>query len=266
MKPSEIRDALASAVLWILGISSVTAGIILGIEEHASASATLFAGGALLLLFANMAKLESFKGLGIEAKTREIKESLAHADEILLNLRDVLKTTARFTLQSIARQGRWDGHIPPHEAYPIVKSFEAQLKRANIDAAEIEEIVAPWYDATARDILHAGLQDAGKYLQQKIESVESTINALPFPAGDDVEKRERQSRTLEVEQLKETARRLLTTLTIRPASIPAAIEAELRTNTVLSDHEKAQLRGIVAAPNHQALELLRTKTLPMLPP
>jgi hypothetical protein len=265
MRVSEIKDALTSAVLWLLGLSSVVAGIIRGIEDHTSASVTLFGGGILLLLVANLGKLESFKGLGIEAKTREIKERIEEADKILGSLRDFLHTTATFTLQSIARQGRWDSHIPPNEAFPIVKSFEEQLGRMGFDRSRIDEIVEPWYEVTARDMLQEGLNQVSAFLRQKIEAEQKALTALPFPPGSDEERREREAHTRAAQGLDETVQRLTATVRMKAAAIPDAIGAELRTNTVLSGHEKAQLQAMMAASVQQAKALLSTKALPVLP-
>lgn len=61
-------------------------------------SAALGAGvGLVLLLFTNLERIESFKGLGIEAKTRELKESISDAERILGELeivRGQVKTLA----------------------------------------------------------------------------------------------------------------------------------------------------------------------------
>ena len=66
-------------LLWIAAFSLIALGAWLAFGDKVSASATCFTVAILLLLIAHIDQLESFKGFGIEAKTRELKETLSQA-------------------------------------------------------------------------------------------------------------------------------------------------------------------------------------------
>jgi predicted nuclease with TOPRIM domain len=58
-------------------------------DKPVSGTAIVAGIGIILLLFTNLEQIESFKGLGIEAKTRELKETISDAERILGELESV---------------------------------------------------------------------------------------------------------------------------------------------------------------------------------
>lgn len=71
--------ALQDGLVPWLGLALLTLGGWLAYTDHVSAAATCFTVGILVLLVANIDRVESFKGFGIEAKTRDLKQAISEA-------------------------------------------------------------------------------------------------------------------------------------------------------------------------------------------
>jgi hypothetical protein len=70
-------------LFWVGGAGLVWMGAGLAASDKVAASATCFSVGLLLFLLANLDRIESFKGFGLEAKIRDLKLTMVEAERVI---------------------------------------------------------------------------------------------------------------------------------------------------------------------------------------
>lgn len=90
-------STLTNGLIPWLTLALISLGGWLAYVDRLGSATICFTVGILMLLVANLDRIESFKGLGIEAKTRELKETISEAEQTnaeLVKTREELATLA----------------------------------------------------------------------------------------------------------------------------------------------------------------------------
>ena len=80
-------------------------------------AATSLTAGLVLLFAATIDRFESLKGLGIEAKTRQLDQKIEQADDALERLKELAELTGATFVDLSSKMGRWDSAPSSREAY-----------------------------------------------------------------------------------------------------------------------------------------------------
>lgn len=82
---------------WGAGAGFLAAGMYACLFKSESAGAILLTVGVLLWLLANLDKLESFKGFGVEAKVARLRDATDEAKAVLTGLEEMKADIARLS-------------------------------------------------------------------------------------------------------------------------------------------------------------------------
>ncbi|WP_032969482.1 hypothetical protein, partial [Stenotrophomonas maltophilia] len=100
---------VVNALLFLAGVTALSAGGYLTFQLQAATAATFYGTGLILLFASTIDRFESLKGFGMEAKQRELNRTLTEVQEVL----EEVQRLSVFTTQSLAtlygKTGRFNG-------------------------------------------------------------------------------------------------------------------------------------------------------------
>jgi Tfp pilus assembly protein PilO len=80
---------LSGLILWLLAVTFFCVAIWLLIADKTASAGTSAGFGTIILFLANLDRIESFKGFGLEAKTRDLREAITDAQSTLARLEEM---------------------------------------------------------------------------------------------------------------------------------------------------------------------------------
>jgi hypothetical protein len=98
---------------------------------------------AIALAFANINKLESFKGVGFEARMPDVIEE---ANATLLSLQNLARPLLLTNVANITQSGRWHGIGRENEHKLIIKLEELAKSLEISDDVEISDMIKDYYN------------------------------------------------------------------------------------------------------------------------
>ncbi|MCA8242343.1 hypothetical protein [Burkholderia sp. AU32262] len=117
---------LTNVGLFVAGAANLYVGTLSAIETNVAGAATSRTAGLVLLFAATIDRFESLKGLGVEAKTRQLDEKINEADDARDRLRELTELTGAAIANIGIKMGRWDSVLPPQEAYQIAQGVRGK--------------------------------------------------------------------------------------------------------------------------------------------
>lgn len=176
----------AIVLLWLFSIAYLSLGGWLAYLDKVSAATLCVAAAMLLLLIANLDKLEHFKGLGIEAKMRQLDQRISEADDWLKHMRNLSRAMGQLTFEILSKTGRWSG--PPSRAtsLEIAKTLRGHMEAIGIDPAEIDSAMAPWHKMNLFDMSVPVYSAIREVLTEHQRQWDQELKQYPVPvaAGD----------------------------------------------------------------------------------
>lgn len=166
-------------VLGVFGIVSVALAIYLAFDDKVAAASVLFSAGMLLSLLSSVRMFESIKGLGIEAKMRNLDNKIHEADVLLERIRDSSTLMARISFQVMSKIGRWNGVLDKKETLAISDQLVAQLKGCGVAENVIADCAQPWYEVNLRDLAVPVLNGLRHLAQLKTQEFNEEMRSLP---------------------------------------------------------------------------------------
>lgn len=136
----------------VLGLVSILCGIYLSLQEKVSSATVCFGGGILLLIFSSIKSFESFKGFGIEAKTRKLDDKIKEADDLLQHIKILAESLAEVTFITL-NNDRFDSTIRNSHKYEIAKKIRLQLEKLGTSSDQINVYMEPWHKTVVIDLL-----------------------------------------------------------------------------------------------------------------
>ncbi|HET9106793.1 MAG TPA: hypothetical protein VFN79_06345 [Steroidobacteraceae bacterium] len=137
---------------FVAGAITLAFGTWHAIRGQPGTAATLLASGLLLLFAATVDRFESLKGLGIEAKTRQLDRKIEEADEALARLRGVAELMSTALIDLNCKVGRWDSASTPRESYELSRKVHSLLKALDTADSQIRATLAPAARTICRDL------------------------------------------------------------------------------------------------------------------
>lgn len=148
----QLLFGLTNWILFIAGAVNLAGGTWAAAHQQATLAATLLAAGLVLLFAATIDRFESFKGWGIEAKTRQLDQKIAEADDALRRLRELAQLSGAALIDLNCKVGRWDSVPSATAAHELAQKVRSILVTLGSDQEAIASALTPWARITCSDL------------------------------------------------------------------------------------------------------------------
>ena len=176
---------LTNWALLVAGLANLAAGTIAACSQTPAVAATSLTAGLVLLFAATVDRFESFKGLGIEAKTRQLDEKINQADDALKRLREMTELTGAALIDLNCKMGRWDSAPSPREFFALADRIRDLMRSLGSTENAVSQALAPWAKTLCFDIARAKTKPLESVIRLKIEALERERQAIPQPMQPD---------------------------------------------------------------------------------
>ena len=153
-----IVTLVASGALMLTGACLLWFSIRAAMEANSALLAVSVAGAILLIFAATIDRFESVKGLGVEAKTRQLDQKLQEADRVLEQLRQLAETLGAESVAANGRLGRLDASPTPQESYLHAQAVKGVLLGLGSKPEVIRRILRPFIHIMLFDMTRALLR------------------------------------------------------------------------------------------------------------
>jgi hypothetical protein len=168
----------ANVLLAALSFANLMLGTLFALAGELTIGWTCLTAGLVLFLVATIDRFASIKGLGVEARTRELSQKLEHADRVLANLRSLSKLTAASLIDVLSGAGRWDSAPSARQLFEYTQRFRALLESQAIPRSEVDDALRPWVRITAFDMAQHAMSNLRAVLQAKQTSLSADLGNL----------------------------------------------------------------------------------------
>jgi hypothetical protein len=182
------RRVLYGITNWALlgaGLANLVVGTLAAFNSSAAIAATSLTAGLVLLFAATIDRFESLKGLGIEAKTKQLDQKIVQADEALRRLREMTEITGAALIDLYSKMGRWDSAPGPRESIAFADRFRQIMKNLGSDDGVVAAALHPWAKTICKDMAFAQTHGLRKLLQARLTALESERQKIKQPIQPD---------------------------------------------------------------------------------
>jgi hypothetical protein len=139
----------------------------------------------VLLFAATIDRFESLKGLGIEAKTKQLDQKIIQADEALRRLREMTEITGAALIDLNSKMGRWDSAPGARESIAFADRVRQIMKNLGSSEEVIASVLRPWAKTLCFDMALVQARDLGALLQARLAALESERQRIKQPINPD---------------------------------------------------------------------------------
>jgi hypothetical protein len=125
--------AVTNWCLFTAGIVNLAIGTWSAAHQQSVIAATSLTAGLVLLFAATIDRFESLKGLGVEAKTRQLDRKLEEADSVLRRLKELAEITGEALLDLHSKMGRWNSAPSSLDAYALAQKVRSVMTSLRLD-------------------------------------------------------------------------------------------------------------------------------------
>jgi hypothetical protein len=182
------RRVLYGLTNWALlaaGLANLAVGTLAALNDSAAIAATSLAAGLVLLFAATIDRFESLKGLGIEAKTKQLDQKIVQADDALRRLREMTEITGAALIDLNSKMGRWDSTPAPRESIAFANRVRQVMKNLGSDDGVISDVLRPWARTLCFDMALAQTHGLRELLQARLKILESERQKIKQPIQAD---------------------------------------------------------------------------------
>lgn len=183
--PHKVLFGTANWALLVAGLANLAIGTYSAFNETAAIAATSLTAGLVLLFAATIDRFESVKGLGVEAKTRQLDQKIHQADEALKRLRETTEMTCAVLMDLNSRTGRLMGPPRPRDSFALADKTRQLMSSLGSDDATIAAALQPWARIICIDMARLLLTEIEQLLSEQIRKVEAERSKIPQPLSPD---------------------------------------------------------------------------------
>jgi len=177
--------SIANCLCFAFGVACLMLGVA-RLWQSNIPDASLGLGAGLLLIFAaTVDRFELLKGLGIEAKTRALRETIDDADKAAERLRPIAQLALRGLMQLNAQTGRWGMPLAPADVYRQARDVKRILEELGSNEADVQVTMEPWARYACVDVAFAILRPYEKGLGEIQQQRQRVVDAFPQPIRND---------------------------------------------------------------------------------
>lgn len=177
----KILYGLTNLGLLVAGLANLLAGTWAAFSNLPAISATSLAAGLVLLLAATIDRFESLKGLGIEAKTRQLDEKIDQADEALIRLREMTELTCTALIDLNCKAGRFDAAPTPREFIALADKIRSLMQSVGSPEDTIRATLESWARLLCFDMALAKTSKLHMLIESKVQQLDGERRALNQP-------------------------------------------------------------------------------------
>lgn len=164
--------------LFLLALSIACIATYLAVTGNTAGAATCYVAGMLFLVFSNIDRFTSFKGLGFEANIRELGDKIKEADAVLKQIKSLSTFASRAVVDLTNRTGRLGGYIGSKERFRYAQEISEHLDEMGVAKAEIREVLKSWIYYSTFDLMNYLIRGHHDGLPGILKSAESYRQAL----------------------------------------------------------------------------------------
>lgn len=169
---------IVNLALLLAGLSNLGVGTWSALQGNAAIAATSLTAGLVLLFAATIDRFESLKGLGIEAKTRQIDQKIAQADEALTKLRKMTELTGAALIELNCSMGRWGSAPRPRKLISFASHIKELMKDVGSDERTVENTMKPWALTLCQDMAFSQAAKLRELLRNKLNALNIELKKL----------------------------------------------------------------------------------------
>lgn len=181
--PRRVQVALVDGALTILGLALLCFGVWAVWKENLGLAGTALGSGLVLLFAATIHRFESLKGLGMEAKTRKLDETIDKAELALDKLKELTELVGANLIKLSSSVGRFGGAPSLMEAYALSRQVKRTLEGIGASDAAVRDALRPWARVAAIDLFYSQHEPL-RLLIDKSRLELGRVAALPSAAGE----------------------------------------------------------------------------------
>lgn len=180
---------VANFALAIAGIVNLVAGSYYMIYGNGTLASAGIAAGLVLVLASTIDRFESLKGLGIEAKTRELNKTLIEAEVVIDRMKRVTEMTGGALVNLVVVQGRpFAKAMAAKEIYELSRSVKKILEDVGTEGEKIKDALAFWAFYACDDLIHDILKRYEDQVKAGIKLVNRNDPVLMNPLNEGYQK------------------------------------------------------------------------------
>lgn len=160
--------------LYVFTTSLAILGAIKAFQDQLGAASLLMMASVAAMILTKLDEIEYFKGLGIEAKMRTLKETVNEAHEVVGQLQALAVSTARHIITLVSSEEGYLKMYSRRTAWEMVQHVRQSLEDLKISQDQIEDVLAPFH----RNVC-AQFQTSFRQLASN-----GALNVLIFNAGN----------------------------------------------------------------------------------
>ena len=135
----------------------------------------------MLLFAATIDRFESLKGLGVEAKTRQLDQKIEQADEMLRRLKELAELTGVALVELSSNMGRLGPAPSAQKLYDFAQKVRNIMTALGSDSHYVSEALRPWVRITCIDLVRAIASPVHNAVEEKLRDLDQQLSAIPEP-------------------------------------------------------------------------------------
>lgn len=180
----QLLNNLTNWAFFLAGMANLSIGTWTAIQGDAVISATSLTAGIVLLFAATIDRFESLKGLGVEAKTRQLDKKIFQAEEALQRLRELTELTGTVLVDFNSKMGRIGISPSTRESISLVSDVRKMMNDIGSDEVVINKAMRPWARMLCFDMARALTKELTKLLREQRQAILLELeNAKKNPIG-----------------------------------------------------------------------------------
>lgn len=177
-KAKAIATGVLGVALGLAGLALLTAGVYAAYRGDPTMVGVCIAGSILLLFSATIDRFESIKGLGVEAKTRQLDRKLQEADQAIDQLRQLAETLGVASVSAYSKLGRMGTSPTVDEAYAHAQKIRGVMASLGSKPEVINEMLRPFVGVMIFDLMEAVLDPVKKNIRENISRMQRDNRTL----------------------------------------------------------------------------------------
>lgn len=186
LSPSrQILYGLVNWALLVAGLVNLGVGTWAAFQQNVAVAATALTAGLVLLFAGTIDRFESLKGLGIEAKTKQLDQKIVQTNEALQRLREMTELTGAALIDLNSKMGRWDSAPGPRESIALASRVRQIMKKLGSEDSVIANALRPWAKTLCFDMASTQTNSLRKLLLDRLQALEAERKRIKQPLQPD---------------------------------------------------------------------------------
>ncbi|MCZ2154016.1 MAG: hypothetical protein LC114_08980 [Bryobacterales bacterium] len=173
-----ILYGLANWSLLVAGLANLCVGTRAALSGSVTVAATSLTAGIVLIFGATIDRFDSLRGLGIEAKTRKLDQTIDHAEKTLIHLRKSAELYCEEILSIRARMNRWDSRPSHQEEFEFANRVRKFMRGFGSTDKTIAEAFRLWIRTQCFDIASGLANSLRKELMAHLDKLPNNVQVV----------------------------------------------------------------------------------------